>query len=126
MNDFDKQPNKKEQEYTSSSVTCRCLLAARAHDAWRKTDELFQISATWVFETLEGLSFMLLFKLKVHDTASFSADLRDMTLTSVNARFQEWRHSCMAPSREPAAEVKLRSAMRAPKTDQRASTNVRS
>ena len=33
---------------------------------------------------------MLLFKLKVHVTASFSADLRDMTLTSVNARFQEY------------------------------------
>ena len=45
MNDFDEQPNKKEQD-TSSSVTCRCLLAARAHDPWRKTDELFQISAT--------------------------------------------------------------------------------
>ena len=74
MNDFDEQPNKKEQD-TSSSVTCRCLLAAREHGAWRKTDELFQISATWVFGTLEGLSFMLLFKLKVHVTASFSADL---------------------------------------------------
>ena len=45
MNDFDEQPNKKEQD-TSSSVTCRCLLAARAHDPWCKTDELFQISAT--------------------------------------------------------------------------------
>ena len=44
MDDFDEQPNKKEQD-TSSSVTCRCLLAARAHDAWRKTDELFQVSA---------------------------------------------------------------------------------
>ena len=51
--------------------------------------QTFQISATWVFETLEDLSFMLLFKLKVHVTASFSADLRDMTLTSANARFQE-------------------------------------
>ena len=45
MNDFEEQPNKKEQD-TASSVTCRCLLAARAHDAWRKTDKLFQISAT--------------------------------------------------------------------------------
>ena len=34
----DEQPNKKEPD-TSSSVTCRCLLADRAH-------ELFQISAT--------------------------------------------------------------------------------
>ena len=51
---------------------------------------------------------MLLFKLKVHVTASFSADLRDMTLTSVNARFQEKRHSCMAPTREAAAEASLR------------------
>ena len=46
MNDFDEQPNKRERQDTSSSVTCRCLHAARAHDAWRKTDELFQISAT--------------------------------------------------------------------------------
>ena len=44
MNDFDEQPNQKEQ-VTSSSVTCCCLLAARAYDPWRKTDELFQISA---------------------------------------------------------------------------------
>ena len=51
---------------------------------------------------------MLLFKLKVHVTASFSADLRDMTLTSVNARFQEQHHSCMAPTREAAAEASLR------------------
>ena len=39
------QPNKTEQD-TSSSVTCRCFLEARAHDAWHKIDELFQISAT--------------------------------------------------------------------------------
>ena len=107
MNDFDEQPNKQEQD-TFSSVTCRCLLAARAHDPWRKTDELFQISATYVFETLEVLSFMLLFKLKVHVTASFSADLRDMTLTSVNARLQELRHSCIAHRREAAAVAALR------------------
>ena len=61
-----------------------------------------------MFETLEGLSFMLLFKLKAHVTASFSADLRDMTLTSVNARFQELRHSCIGPTREAAAEAALR------------------
>ena len=52
---------------------------------------------------------MLLFKLKVHVTTSFSAVLRDMTfLTSVNAAFQELRHSCMAPTREAAAEASLR------------------
>ena len=31
-----------------------------------------------------------------------------MTLTSVNARFQEQRHSSMAPTREAAAEASLR------------------
>ena len=42
-----------------------------------------QISATKkVLGTLEGLSFMLLVKLKVHVTASFSAALRDMTSVS--------------------------------------------
>ena len=58
---------------------------------------------------------MLLFKLKAHVTASFSADLRDMTLTSVkasltsvNARFQELRHSCIVPTCEAAAEAALR------------------
>ena len=51
---------------------------------------------------------MLLFKLKAHVTASFSADLRDMTLTSVNARFQELRHSCIVPTREAAAGAALR------------------
>ena len=53
---------------------------------------------------------MLLFKLKVHVIASFSADLRDMILTSVNATFQEKRHSCMAPTREAAAEASLGNA----------------
>ena len=43
---------------------------------------------------------MLLFKLKAHVTASFSADLRDMTLTTVN--------SCNVPTREAAAEAALR------------------
>ena len=51
---------------------------------------------------------MLLFKLKAHATASFSADLWDMTMTSVNARFQELRHSCIGPTREAAAEAALR------------------
>ena len=65
---------------------------------------------------------MLLFKLKVHVTASFSADLQDMTLTSVNARLQELRHSCIAPTREAAAEAALRNVCA--KNRPRASTNV--
>ena len=91
MNDFDEQPLSQTRKSKILDFLKRhlSLLAAGAHDVWRKTDALFQISATYVFETLEGLSFTLLFKLKVHVTASFSADLRDMTLTSVNARFQE-------------------------------------
>ena len=67
---------------------------------------------------------MLLFKLKVQVTASLSVVLWDMTLTSVNAKFQEQRHSCMAPTREGAAEASLRKV--SAKTDQRASKNVRS
>ena len=95
MNDFDEQPlsQTRKSKILSLDFLKRhlSLLACgqSTRDAWRKTDALFQISATYVFETLEGLSFTLLFKLKVHVTASFSADLRDMTLTSVNARFQE-------------------------------------
>ena len=92
MNDFDEQPLSRTRKSKILSIDFLkrhlSLLACcqSTPDAWRKTDALFQVSATYVFETLEGLSFTLLFKLKVHVTASFSADLRDMTLTSVNAR----------------------------------------
>ena len=105
MNDFDEQPLSQTRKSKILDFLKRhlsLLACGQSTRCLRKTDALFQISATYVFETLEGLSFTLLFKLKVHVTASFSADLRDMTLTSVmiNARFQEWRHSCMAPTRE--------------------------
>ena len=60
-----------------------------------------------MFETLEGLSFVLLFKLKVHVTASFSADLRDKGQRKTS-RVEEQRHSCMAPTREAAAEASVR------------------
>ena len=100
MNDFDEQPFSQTRKSTRKSKILdhdflkrhlsllACGQSTRAR-CLAQTDALFQISATYVFETLEGLSFTLLFKLKVHVTASFSADLRDMTLTSVNARFQE-------------------------------------
>ena len=69
---------------------------------------------------------MLLFKLKAHVTASFSADLRDMTLTSVNARFQELRHSCIVPTREAAAKAALRmQCVRQKQTNGRQRTFVR-
>ena len=60
---------------------------------------------------------MILFKLKVHVTTSFSAVLRYMT--SVSTRYQDSRVA-------PRARLKLRSAMCEPKIDQRASANVRS
>ena len=47
---------------------------------------------------------MLLVKLKVQVTASFSAALRDMT--SVSARFQESGHAYMAPMRETKASLR--------------------
>ena len=85
INNFNEQPNKKEQA-SFSSVTCHCLLAARADDAWRKTDELFQDSdrhlGVWNFRRIVFHASLQV------ESSCYRFFLCWSPLTSVNERFQ--------------------------------------
>ena len=58
-----------------------------------------------MFETLEGLSFMLLFKLKVHVTASFEISLLLSSSGTWQASAQDFRSSARHASGAPMREA---------------------